>query len=144
MASTPCGCDLEEQAERTRDDRARRTLASDAAKHQREWGCPFSNHAHNPPSAACHETLERVERVTGCERGSLRGCPGATRRTHDAARVSMLYSWWLRGQLALVEPHPSQATVDAISAFHDAVESAKADALARLRAEHERAREGGR
>jgi len=116
-------------------------LLGDARVHREKWRCPFSEHAGGELADECKTTLERVERVTGCERGSLTKCPGAYLRDPDVILVGDLHSWWMRGQLAMRDPHPSAARVEAITLLHGSIEAAKADALRRIREEHEREKE---
>ena len=138
MASAPCGCDLAEDAAKIRDDRGRAVVEGDAAQWQKRWHCPFAGYDGTPPDDLT-PTLAHVERVLGCA-GEITRCPGSYARTEDAAKIAGLYSWWLKGQLAMRCPAPSGAVVDAIDAMHSAVEAAKADGLRRIREEHERKR----
>lgn len=137
----PCGCDLAERAEATRDPRGRAALQNDARHYQRRWSCPLAGHAPAPLDAECQESCANAARVVGCEADEITRCPGHYTRTRDAGIAAELYMWWLRGQLGMVMPHPPGTVTDALSALHTGVEAAKADALRRLREEHEREKE---
>lgn len=153
MGATPCGCDLAERAEKIADERARAVLLKDARNAQKRWRCPLAGHDGGALDVECRRTCVTVERVLGCvdaaradrdEPTELHRCPGSYTRTRDAGVVADLYSWWLRSQLAVVWPYPPGTVTDAISALHQGVEAAKADAMRRLREEHEREQKKGR
>lgn len=112
-------------------------LLGDARRLQALWRCSRAGHTPGPLAPDCTAAVERVERLIGCQ-GEFTGCPNGRAWTDDAARVSRCYSWWLRGQLALIEPHPHGALIDAIDLLHGGIEAAKADAMRRMREEHER------
>ena len=112
-------------------------LLGDARRLQALWRCPRAGHRPGPLPQDCADAVERVERLIGC-RGEFTGCPNGSAWTDDAIRVSESYSWWLRGQLHLLDPHPHGALTDAITLLHGSLEAAKADAMRRLREEHER------
>ena len=116
-------------------------LLGDAQRAQRLWRCPRSAQSSpGPLPPECSDAIERVERVIGGEVDPC-ACPGLHAWEPDVGRIADLYSWWLRSQLAMVCPYPNGAVTDAITTLHGAIEAAKADAMRRLREEHEREKE---
>lgn len=119
-------------------------LHGDAKAAQRRWRCPLAGHDGGALDVECQKACEGVARVVGCEPAEITRCPGSYTRTRAAGVVADLYSWWLRSQLAVVWPYPPGTVTDAISALHQGIEGAKADAMRRMREEHEREQEKGR
>lgn len=144
MGDAACGCDLLERAETETDPRAAKVLRADGELCQREWGCPRArDQAPVSPLDDAHcGALRRVETLVGAEPGELTACPGTYARDPAAHRIVRALRWHRSGQLALVDPHPVAALVDALDIVQSGLAARERDELERAR--HKPAKEDGR
>lgn len=119
MASTPCGCDLEVEAEESLDPREKKVLLSDAKLFKEKWGCGKNT----APDQQCSNTLKNVRSLIGAESEELSCCPGKCMRESDAYTVLESYNWLKKGQLQLRNPWPSSVLVEALDILETSVSS---------------------
>lgn len=142
LGDAACGCDLIERAEQETDPRAAAVLRADGEACQREWGCPRARDKHGKPVAfppgfaldAVHrDALDRATRLFDAEPGELTACPGAYARRPEAHRIVKALRWHRSGQLALIDPHPVGALVDALDLVQSGLAARERDELERAR-----------
>lgn len=136
LLDAPCGCDLEETAAASRDDREAAVFRADAAIHRAAWRCPRIEGGIIAPDALddAHQTaLTRARAVTGCTADEMRTCPGHYARTDEAHEVVVLMRWQKSGQLQLRMPNPTGAVVDAIDVACSALAAREADEIERMK-----------
>lgn len=136
LGDAACGCDLLERAEAETDPRAAAVLRADGAACQREWRCPRACGAAalaEPLDGKHAAALDRASRLFGAEPGEFVTCPGSYARRPEAHRLVRALRWHRSGQLALVDPAPSMALVEAIDIVQEGLASRERDELERAR-----------
>ncbi len=136
LGDAACGCDLIERAETEADPRAAAVLRADGEACQREWGCPRVCDRAKPVDAlddAHRAAIERATRLCDAEPGEFTACPGAYARRPEAHRIVRALRWHRSGQLALIDPHPVGALVDALDLVQSGLAARERDELERAR-----------
>jgi len=136
LGDAACGCDLLERAEAEADPRAAAVLRADGEACQREWGCSRACDAPKPPEAlddAHRVALARAARLYDADPDEITTCPGADARRPEAHRIVRALRWHRSGQLALVDPHPSGALVEALDLVQSGLAARERDELERAR-----------
>jgi hypothetical protein len=133
LGDAACGCDLIERAEQETDPRAAAVLRADGEACQREWGCPRVCAGPVALDAVHRDALDRATRLFDAEPGELTACPGVYARRPEAHRIVKALRWHRSGQLALIDPHPTGALVDALDLVQSGLAARERDELERAR-----------
>lgn len=118
------------------DPRGAAVLRSDGETCRREWRCPRAKGGcidHDALPEAQREALARVATLCHAEPGELLTCPGHYTRDTSAHRVAMALRWLEKGALALRDPHPTAALVDALDIAQTSLADRERDELRRAR-----------
>jgi hypothetical protein len=118
-------------------------LELDAIGSQLKWRCPNATGCHPPDDtdwmdARQLEALDAVERLTGAR--GFKTCPSwyaSLDHVHEAVRA---YEWWDKGQLHLIDPHPSSVLVEAIGLISRGITERQRDDFERMKRENDEAR----
>lgn len=118
------------------DPRGAAVIRDDGLAAQREWRCPRTKGGCVDASAlpeAQREALVRVRALCDAEEGEVETCPGHYTRDTSAFRVVTALRWLDKGALALRDPHPTQALVDALDLAQSSLAARERDELERAR-----------
>jgi hypothetical protein len=130
-----CGCDLVEQARTMADPRGAAVIRADGIAARGEWRCPRAGGAVDPVALpeAQQDALARVRLLCEADSGEVETCPGHYTRDPAAHRVVTALRWLESGSLALRDPHPTQALVDALDITQTSLAARERDDLRRAR-----------
>lgn len=118
------------------DPRGAAVLKGDGETCQREWMCPRAKGGRIDPDAlpeTHRAALDRVAALCHAEPGELVACPGHYTRDPAAHRVAVSLRWLEKGSLALRDPHPTAALVEALDLAQNSLADRERDELRRAR-----------
>lgn len=118
------------------DPRGAAVIHADGLLAQSEWRCPRAKGGSIEEAAlpeAQRAALARVRLLCDAGDGEVETCPGHYTRDVAAHRVVTALRWLESGSLALRDPHPTQALVDAIDLTQASLAARERDDLRRAR-----------
>lgn len=117
------------------DPRGAAVIHDDGVLAQAEWRCPRAGGVIDPCAlpASHREAIARVERLCGAAEGEIQTCPGHYTRDRSAHRVATALRWLDKGALALRDPHPTAALVEALDIAQTSLSDRERDELRRAR-----------
>lgn len=133
MIAAPCGCEQYEDAQTARPGE-REALLAVCGDNASAWGCPRVQSSEISPVNL--QVLRDVERITGCESGSLLTCPRQCASGDDVKRALRLYRASQGGGLSYDDDPPA-----AIVLASEAIGSSDAARVERESEERERDRQ---
>lgn len=125
-----CGCDALRNAatEAEPDEQIAEAKRAAAREAQALWRCPSAGHRSARSAGEldpkCQRALSGVEQLCGA--AGLTTCPNHYLRLPWVHRAATARKWAERGQLAIVEPAPSAALIEAINEIDGALAAREA------------------
>ncbi len=109
LSETPCGCEQYSDAQSARPGE-REALLRVCGGNAERWGCPRAGEGAQITERHT-DALRAVERLTGCDRGSLNTCPRYEAHRPDVVRALRLYRATQGGGVTFDDDPPAAIVV---------------------------------